>query len=1002
MKTKLFTQTLAIAMLLFVNFLQGQTSFSGVVSDSETNEVIPGVNVIIQGTSEGTVSDFDGNFELKTSMQPPFTIEISSVGFETKSVEVTENDQQITVLLDAGQNLDEIIVTASRRPQKVQDAPSSVSLISAKDIENSAVAVDPVRHLQYIPGVQLQQQSANTINIEMRAGSGVFGTSTLPMLDYRFLSTPAAGTFFSQQAGLSNIDIEKIEVVRGAASALYGPGVASGVVHFMSKSAIDHPGTTIELMSGTLNTRGAALRHAYSSENKKIGFKINAKWAAGDDFEMDPVKSASIISGFSRDIAQPVVRNKMVDPTQRGEILLSFQDLDDNNDGNPLATKYENFGVNAHLELRPNDDTSAFLSGGMAQGGAIFFNSQGTGYQDGKDYWAQARVQTGGLFGQVFYNYNPGGDAENPTFLYDSGFRQVAKRSTIEAQLQYNFDVPGFLNTNFTVGADLRDVTSDTEYTLFGRSDDDDDYRILGGYVQGTSILTDKLELTYAARFDTFNILDENGFSPRVALVYKIDENNTIRASYNSATLPPTALQAFIDFPVNTIVPGVYDVWLAGENEAQNFDANAPIEFPLLGGQTLPQGSTSIPNALLYNALTANPLTVAGMTQAYNALPDFQSLRALQAGLNAVPGVQLDFLSMLTGQLAGFSPTGSWAQIGPGYNIFNPPSATSPGELFTGGGVDAPSAQLGTLNSFEIGYNGIIAKKLKVMVDFYTYERKGFTSFTGLGPTYGIGGTNSAAFAATVGSELGAAVAPIVTAEMTAAYQTIADANGLPFSVVAGGNVPGVPALAPTIAAAAGGLGLLAGGTYQQGAEGFESIASALYPLFGTIESQRVPQGDGVTHIPSGYRKFADATRSHYGIDVAFEYFATDAITFWANGSYVSQNVWRPGESDDDDLPFPSFLNSPQKKMRAGMRYSKGGVFGSVAYQYDESFESNQGVWGGMTDEKNLWDANIGYRFENGMRIDITGSNILDFKYSAFPGMPVIGRRIIGKITFDL
>ena len=993
MKTKLFTQTLAIAMLLFVNFLQGQTSFSGVVSDSETNEVIPGVNVIIQGTSEGTVSDFDGNFELKTSMQPPFTIEISSVGFETKSIEVTENDQQITVLLDAGQNLDEIIVTASRRPQKVQDAPSSVSLISAKDIENSAVAVDPVRHLQYIPGVQLQQQSANTINIEMRAGSGVFGTSTLPMLDYRFLSTPAAGTFFSQQSGLSNIDIEKIEVVRGAASALYGPGVASGVVHFMSKSAIDHPGTTIELMSGTLNTRGAALRHAYSSENKKIGFKINAKWSAGDDFEMDPVKSASIISGFSRDIAQPVVRNKMVDPTQRGEILLSFQDLDDNNDGNPLATKYENFGVNAHLELRPNDDTSAFLSGGMAQGGAIFFNSQGTGYQDGKDYWAQARVQTGGLFGQVFYNYNPGGSAENPTFLYDSGFRQVAKRGTIEAQLQYNFDVPGFLNSNFTVGADLRDVTSDTEYTLFGRNDDNDDYRILGGYIQGTSVLTDQLELTYAARYDTFNLLDENGFSPRIALVYKLDENNTIRASFNSATLPPTALQAFIDFPVNTIVPGVYDVWLAGENEAQNFDANAPIEFPLLGGQTLPQGSTSIPNAMLYPVLLANPLTIPGMTQAYNLDPRFASLRGLQAGTG------VDFLSILTGQLAGYSPSGTLAGLSQGYNLFNPD------EKFAAGGVDAPRAQLGTLNSFEIGYNGIIAKKLKVMVDFYTYERKGFNSFTGLGPTFGIGGYDASAFATTVGTELGAAVAPIVTAELTTAYQNIATANGLDFALLASGaleGVTGLPALAPTIAAAAAGLGQLAGGTFQLGAEGFEDVAGALFPLFGTIESQRVPQGDGLTHIPSGYRKFADATRSHYGIDVAFEYFATDAITLWANGSYVSQNVWKPGESDDDDLPFPSFLNSPQKKMRAGMRYSKGGVFGSIAYQYDESFESNQGVWAGMTDEKNLWDANIGYRFENGMRIDITGSNILDFKYSAFPGMPVIGRRIIGKITFDL
>ncbi|MDB4752099.1 carboxypeptidase-like regulatory domain-containing protein [Flavobacteriaceae bacterium] len=104
MKTKFVTQTLAIAMLLFVNFLQGQTTVSGVVTDQETNEPIPGVNVVIQGTSEGTVSDFDGNFVLKTSMAAPFTLEISSVGFGTKTAEVTSSDQTITVSLSSGEN----------------------------------------------------------------------------------------------------------------------------------------------------------------------------------------------------------------------------------------------------------------------------------------------------------------------------------------------------------------------------------------------------------------------------------------------------------------------------------------------------------------------------------------------------------------------------------------------------------------------------------------------------------------------------------------------------------------------------------------------------------------------------------------------------------------------------------------------------------------------------------------------------------------------------------
>ena len=197
----------------------------------------------------------------------------------------------------------------------------TVSVVSAKDIENSAIAVDPVRHLVNVPGVQIQQQSANTINIEMRAGSGVFGTSTLPILDYRYLSTPAAGTFFTQHSGLSNIDIAKIEVVRGAASALYGPGVTSGVVHFMSKNPIDYPGTTVELLGGEMSTLGASLRHAYASANKKFGYKINVKYTEGDDFSLNPNETvdedgdgyadATTIAGFARAIYQPFIENDM-------------------------------------------------------------------------------------------------------------------------------------------------------------------------------------------------------------------------------------------------------------------------------------------------------------------------------------------------------------------------------------------------------------------------------------------------------------------------------------------------------------------------------------------------------------------------------------------------------------------------------------------------------------------------------------------------------------------
>ena len=197
-------------------------------------------------------------------------------------------------------------------------------------------------------------------------------------------------------------------------------------------------------------------------------------------------------------------------------------------------------------------------------------------------------------------------------------------------------------------------------------------------------LLSDQLELTYAARYDQFNILDEGGFSPRVALVYKMNEKNTFRATYNIATAPPSALQTFIDFPVNVIVPNQYDVWLSGQVDDQGFAANAPISLGFLGGQTIPQGSTSIPNAVLAGAflvdpsapdgLGANNATVqatiasflagtpaAGLTPIVNgALSDLPTIGRILSNLGASSSGQLGIPVVQDGALTGLQ---HWCRI---------------------------------------------------------------------------------------------------------------------------------------------------------------------------------------------------------------------------------------------------------------------------------------------------------------------------------------------------
>ena len=1000
MKTKnVLKKGLFVLVFLITNIVLSQTSISGTVVDAENEEAIPGANVIVIGSNTGAVADFNGNFSLNTSAEIPLTLEVSYVGFKSKKVDVTSLDQTITITLEYGQNLDEVVISASRRSEKILDAPASVSIITSQDLENTANVNDPVRNLLNVPGLQFQQQSANSINFEMRAGSGVFGTSVFPILDYRFLQSPASGSFFAFQSGLSNLDIERIEIVRGAASALYGPSVESGVVHFFSKKAIDKPGTSIELIGGNLNTIQGAIRHAYANNKKTFGFKINAQYKKGDEFSLDSVEDATFLGAINNATAngifQPIVSGNRIDPAQVPSTpILTRSEIDPDGDGNAYLNEYETFMANAHLEFRPNDKTDAVISGGINSGNGLINQSQGPGYAAGNDYWGQARIRSGGFFGQLSYTANDGGSENAPFYLYLTAQRIITKRSALDVQLQYNFDAKSFLDSNFTFGADYRDIGADSENTLFGINDGNNDYINYGIYGQGTSRFSEKLDLTYALRYDKLNFVDEGKIAPRIALVFKPNAKNSFRVTYNEAVFGPSALETYVDFPVQIQAPGVLDVWLSGQTSAQNFDPNAPIEVVGSGGQVyLPASTTNWPLAVPYGAVAGQVLPL--LYQGVAANPNYAPL---------LPLVQ-NFFST-------YQPSGSSGTI-QGYNAFNGTAMPQ--------AVGTPSALLGTTTSWEVGYKGLLGDKFAIGLDVYTFARTGSTQFTAIGPTFRLTGAENipndlgAQVAADFAADpvINGAITQAVTAQITAGVQAQVEAQYAAQGIPASG-IPGVaPSIADAVAATAAPFiqqGVpaaiedvqdLVGGGFIQGGQVYTSLINTA--AVGVIESQRVPQNDGIAHVSAGYRIFDNVTRSHWGSDLSMEYFATDKFTFWGNASWLSQNEWNPGEENDDNLPFQDFLNAPRFKFRLGMDYlDRNGFQFSLAFQHDDEFNSNQGFYSGVVQAKNLVDASIGYRLSNGIKLDLSSTNLFNQEYRAFPNMPVIGRRLNLRAVFDL
>ena len=972
MKNILNKYYLAFMAVILFGSVYSQTQISGSVMDAGSMEAIPGVNVIIDGTNIGTVTDFDGNFVINTSQDAPLTLVVSYVGYSAERVSVTSSNQNINVMLSAGQNLEEIIISASRRAQKVTEAPASVSVISTRQIENSAQVSEPSRILVSVPGVQIQQQTANSMNIEMRAGSGVFGTSTYVMKDNRGLITPAAGTFFSFQQGISNLDLASVEVVRGAAGVLYGPGVTSGVVHFRSKSPIDYTGNSVSMWGGDLNAFGSEFRIARANDDKTFGWKINARLNSGDDFVYDDEAAISAeVGGINSIIRQPVIKDMMVDPlaSANGDILYDFTG------GNAIIDNYSNVAFDTTLEWRPSDETNYQVSAGMSNGGGLFFQDLGVSYADGNTYWGQVQATMGNWYAQAFIDHNDGGDADNPTFLYGTGLRQVAERTSIEAQIQYNFDMPWLFDSEWTVGYDYRDTDSNSDYTLWGRNENTDDYITNGVYGQGTLTMSEKVDLVVAGRYDQASFISTGEFAPRAALVYKPSDKTTWRVSYNKALSGPPALGMYIDFPIATAAPGVLGAWLSGQSTPQRFAdpsqqvidlAGIPVDLPVSAA------GSGLPLAIPYGSVAAASL--AGL---YAQAPSLQPLLT-------------PFFATYMG------PSGGSGILSP-YDYFEPSRTT--------GNRDTGTGRFNSVENFELGFTSVIGKKLKISADIYSYVNTGFTNFTAIGDTYALVGSNIPGdLGAAVAADATAYVTGTLTAVTTQTYQGLAAQFGLPFSVVASGALAaqGVPALQTAIA---GGIAQTLGGingAFQAGGQGFVDQLGPLFPAIGAVESDRVPQGDGITHITTGYINNGDAKRSHFGGDFSMDYFANADLRLWANASWLSQNEWIPGEDNDDDLLSTSYLNVPLWKYRMGVEYTPlTGIQLGMSFQHDDKFRSVQGNWNGMVQTKNLIDMSVGYRFSPGLRFDVSATNLTDVAYQTYPNLPTIRRRVLGKLTFN-
>ncbi len=288
---KLFTFLLLLS--LGHAFAQ-QVKISGTITDATTKAPVTGASIHIKNKVTGTITDSKGNYSLSINkIQLPFTIQISAMGYASQEVAVVSQNQTITVGLEQKSIvLNEVVSAATRVNQSILQSPVSIEKMTSKAIvENPSFTF--YDGLESLKGVEAVTSSLTYKQVNTRGFNDTGNPRFLQLIDGVDNQTPGLNFAVGNLFGASDIDMESVEVVPGAASALYGPVAFNGALLMHTKDPFEYQGLSLQIKSGInhvgeqgVDPKGLydfAIRYA-KAFNNKFAFKLNASYLTGTDW----------------------------------------------------------------------------------------------------------------------------------------------------------------------------------------------------------------------------------------------------------------------------------------------------------------------------------------------------------------------------------------------------------------------------------------------------------------------------------------------------------------------------------------------------------------------------------------------------------------------------------------------------------------------------------------------------------------------------------------------
>jgi outer membrane cobalamin receptor len=301
---QIYLRTTLLLLALFAAFsdpkAQAQENqlieVSGTIVDHDSKDPLAGVGVVIKGTVAGTTSDQKGNFKLRSKLKFPFTLVFSSVGFQTQEFVVKDLSNKLNIELVTQTLLaNEVVITASRVPEKILKSPVAIEKLDIRAIRESP-APSFYDALENVKGVQMTTASL-TFKIPNTRGFNIPSNYRfMQLVDGIDMQAATLGVPLGNAIGPTELDIASIEITPGAASALYGMNAINGMSNLITKSpffyqgfsfyqkgGLNHLGGTGRDISGLTET---AVRYA-KAFNNKFAFKVNLSYLRGTDWLSD-------------------------------------------------------------------------------------------------------------------------------------------------------------------------------------------------------------------------------------------------------------------------------------------------------------------------------------------------------------------------------------------------------------------------------------------------------------------------------------------------------------------------------------------------------------------------------------------------------------------------------------------------------------------------------------------------------------------------------------------